>query len=336
MKKIINDSANVIGEMFDGFLEINSRYYTKIPGVTAFYYNNRRKNKVSLVVGGGSGHEPLFSGFVGRGLGDAAANGNIFASPNPAVIYQTARAVDEGKGVLFLYGNYAGDILNFDFAENLCRADGINVAHVRIMDDCASAPPERKDDRRGVSGDVFVVKVAGAACDAGLDLADVVRITEKARDNICSIGLATSPGTIPGLDKPTFEIGDDEIEYGIGIHGEPGIKREKIRHADAMVDELYEKIKEDMALSPHDEVVVLINGMGSTTLLELNIVFRRVSQRLRQDGVKIFDADANSYCTCQEMGGFFISIMKLDEEIKKYYSQPCFSPFYAKEEIIYE
>lgn len=333
MKKIINNSEDVIEEMSEGFLSAYSRYYTKIPDVNAFYYNERRKNKVSLLVGGGSGHEPLFSGFVGRGLADVTANGNIFASPNPYVIYEAAKAVDEGKGILFLYGNYAGDILNFDMAESLCTDEGIKVAHVRIWDDCASAPQERIEDRRGVSGDVFVLKVAGAACDEGLPLEEVVRVTEKARDNIRSIGLATSPGSIPGLDTTTFVLGENEIEYGIGIHGEAGIERTTMKSADEMVDILYNELKKDMKLNSEDEVCVLINGMGSTTLLELDIVYRRVAQLLKHDQVKVFDSEIKSYCTCQEMGGFFITLLRLDDELKYYYSRPCFSPYYAKEEI---
>lgn len=333
MKKIINDSSNVVEEMIEGFIAANSRYYTKIPDINGFTFNRRRKNKVSLVVGGGTGHEPLFSGFVGSGLADAVVCGNIFASPNPQIIYETAKEVDEGKGTLFIYGNYAGDNLNFDMAEELCEDDNIKTAHVRVWDDCASAPKERIQDRRGIAGDIFVIKVAGAACDEGLELEDVLRITEKARDNINSIGLATSPSSIPGLNKPIFELGENEIEYGMGLHGEPGIERTTMKPADELVNNMYLNIKKEMRLSHNDEVCILVNGLGSTTLLELSIVYRRLAQLLKKDNIKVFDSEVNSYCTCQEMGGFSITILKLDDEIKKYYCKPCFSPYYAREGI---
>ncbi len=333
LKKIINDSADVVDEMMDGFTGAYSRYYTRLPGLNAFVYNGRRKNKVSLVIGGGTGHEPLFSGFAGKGLADAVANGNIFASPNPELIYETAKAVEEGKGVLFVYGNYAGDNLNFDMAEELCSDDGIRTAHVRIWDDCASAPRERIQDRRGIAGDIYVIKIAGAACDAGLDLDEVLRITEKARDNISSIGLATSPGTVPGLDKPTFELGGDEIEYGMGLHGERGIKRTTMQPADTLVQTMYDEIGKEMRLTSKDEVCLLVNGLGSTTLLELSIAYRKLARLLDLDKVRVYDSEIKSFCTCQEMGGFSITVLRLDEELKKYYSAPCYSPYYAKEEL---
>ena len=233
MKKILNaDVSNVVEEMLAGYLSAYKKYYKKIGDYNAFKYRGSRKDKVALVIGGGSGHEPLFSGYCGAGLADAVACGNICASPNPELIYETAKAVDQGKGVLFIYGCYAGDNLNFDMAEELCQADGIKTAHVRVWDDFASAPKERYYDRRGIAGDVFVIKVAGAACDAGLPFDEVVRIAEKARDNINTIGLATSPGTLPGNDKPTFELADDEMEFGMGLHGEPGIERTKMMPAD--------------------------------------------------------------------------------------------------------
>ena len=272
MKKILNQGGDVVGQSMQGYLAAYSRYFEAVPETNCMVYKNRRKGKVSLVIGGGSGHEPLFSGFVGKGLADASANGNVFASPNPQAIVETAKAVDEGKGVLFIYGNYAGDNLNFDMAEELCEFEDIKTAHVRVWDDCVSAPRERIEDRRGIAGDIFVIKVAGAACDAGLTLEEVVRVTEKARDNINTIGLATSPGSIPGLDKPTFEIGENEIEFGMGLHGEPGIERTTMKPADELVDRMYSEIKKEMSFDKADEIAVLVNGLGSTTLLELNTV----------------------------------------------------------------
>lgn len=331
MKKILNaDVSNVVDEMLLGYLTAYRKYYKKVDGYNAFFYRGHRRDKVALVIGGGSGHEPMFSGFCGAGLADAVACGNVCASPNPQLVKEAGKAVEQGKGVLFVYGCYAGDNLNFDMAEELLQAEGIRTAHVRIWDDLASAPKERISDRRGIAGDVFVIKVAGAACDAGHSLEEVVRITEKARDHVSSIGIATLPCTLPGNEKPTFELAEDEMEYGMGIHGEPGIERTKMASAEVIVDRMYAELKKEMDLKAGEEVAVLVNGLGSTPLLELNIVYYDLYKLLCRDGVKVYDADIKSYCTSQEMGGFSITFMRMDEELKKYYDAPCFSPFYAR------
>lgn len=333
MKKILNQSGDIVTQSTQGFLAAYSKFFEAVPETNCIVYKNRRKGKVSLVIGGGSGHEPLFSGFVGKGLADASANGNIFASPNPQVITETAKAVDEGKGVLFIYGNYEGDNLNFDMAEEMCGFEDIKTAHVRVWDDCASAPKDRIEDRRGIAGDIYVIKIAGAACDAGLSLEEVVRVTEKARNQINTIGLATSPGSIPGLNKPTFELGEDEIEFGMGMHGEPGIERTTMKPANELVDRMYSELKEEMSLHSGDEVAVLVNGLGSTTLLELNTVYYELDKHLKSEGIIVHDAEIKNWCTCQEMGGFSITILRLDEELKKYYNAPCCSPYYAREAL---
>lgn len=330
-KKILNkDVSNVEEESLTGYLMAYKKYYKKIGEYNAFQYRGHRKDKVALVIGGGSGHEPLFTGYCGAGLADAVACGNICASPNPELIMMAAKAVDQGKGVLFVYGNYAGDNLNFDMAEEMCRAEGMKTAHVREWDDFASAPKERITDRRGIAGDVYTIKIAGAACDAGLDLDEVVRITEKARDNTNTIGLATSPGTLPGNDKPTFEIADDEMEFGMGLHGEPGIERTKMMPCCDMVERMYNELMAEMGLKSGDEIAVLVNGLGSTPLLELNLVYYELYKRMHRDGLKVYDAEVKTYCTCMEMGGFSITFLKLDDELKKYYDAPCYSPYYAK------
>lgn len=330
MKKIINDPANCVKETIEGFLSAYGRHYERIEGVNGVIYKQRRKDKVGLVVGGGSGHEPLFIAFIGKGLADAIAMGNIFASPDPDTISQVVKAADNGRGVLLVYGNYTGDILNFDMGEEICNEDhNIKTAHVRVHDDCASAPPDRVKDRRGIAGDVFVIKVAGAACEAGLPLEETLRITEKARDHTRSIGIATSAGSIPG-GGPTFLLPDDEIEFGMGIHGEPGIRRSKMMPADELVQVLCDKILEDMPLSAGQEVCLLINGLGSTTMMELMIVCRKTTEILLNKGIVIYDTDVNSFCCCQEMGGFSITLMGLDEELKKYYDAPCYNPYYTK------
>lgn len=331
IKKILNkDVSNVVEESLAGYLTAYRKYYKKIGEYNAFFYREHRKDKVALVIGGGSGHEPLFTGYCGAGLADAVACGNVCASPNPELIKEAARSVDQGKGVLFVYGNYAGDNLNFDMAEEMCRAEGMKTAHVREWDDFASAPKERITDRRGIAGDVYTIKIAGAACDAGLDLEEVVRITEKARDNTNTIGLATSPGTLPGNDKPTFEIADDEMEFGMGLHGEPGIERTKMMPCSDMVERMYRELKNEMELKGGEEIAVLVNGLGSTPLLELNLVYYELYKRMHKDGLKVYDAEIKTYCTCMEMGGFSITFLKLDDELKQYYDAPCFSPYYAK------
>ncbi len=331
MKKILNaDVSNVVEEMLLGYLSAYKRFYKRVGDYNAIMYRGHRKDKVALVIGGGTGHEPMFSGFCGAGLADGVACGNICASPNPELVRAAGAAVNQGRGVLFVYGCYAGDNLNFDMGEELLQAEGIRTAHVRVWDDLASAPRERISDRRGIAGDVFVIKIAGAACDAGLDLEEVVRITEKARDCLNTIGVATYPGTLPGNDKPTFELGEDEMEFGMGIHGEPGIERTKMQTAEQMVDRMYRELKEEMHLQEGDEIAVLVNSLGSTPLLELNLVYYDLYQHLKKDGIVVYDSEIKTYCTSMEMGGFSISILKLDEELKRYYDMPCYSPYYAK------
>ncbi|MDO4343579.1 MAG: dihydroxyacetone kinase subunit DhaL [Eubacteriales bacterium] len=329
-RKIINHPDCVINEMMQGFVEAFGKYYEKHPQVNAVLSRYRRRDKVALVVGGGSGHEPMFSGFVGEGLADGAACGNIFASPDPNTVYQTAKAVSQGKGVLFVYGCYAGDNLNFDMGEEFLKEAGIETRHVRVWDDVASAPRDRIEDRRGIAGDVFVIKIAGGACDAGMNLEEAARITEKARDNTYSIGIATAPAQLPGVEKPIFELGEGEIEYGMGIHGERGILRTSWQEADILTEKMYVQLMENAEIKAGEEVCVLINGLGSTTLLELSIIYRKVKELLDKDQIIVYDSDLNSYCTSQEMGGFSISFLRLDNELKKYYDMPCRSPFYTR------
>jgi dihydroxyacetone kinase-like protein len=329
MKKIINEPGNVVREMIEGFIAAYGRHYRMLENENGIVRKDK-KDKVGIVIGGGSGHEPLFIGFAGEGLADGVAMGNVFAAPPPNTVLEVTKAVDAGKGVLYLYGNYAGDVLNFDMAAELADLEGIRTRTVRINDDVASAPPERIGDRRGIAGDVLVFKVAGAAAEAGLSLDDVARIAQKANDATRSIGVALSPGTIPSSGKPTFTLAEDEIEFGMGIHGEPGIRREKLLPADELVDKLMEPLLADLPFVSGDEVVVLINGLGSTTLLELLIVNRRVAQVLQEKGISVYDTDVNSLCTTQEMGGMSITLMKLDDELKHYYDQPAFSPYYCK------
>ncbi len=330
MQKIRNRKEDVISESFEGLTLAYEKYWIRHPEVKGIISRTRRKDKVSLVIGGGSGHEPLYSCFVGPGLADAAVCGNIFASPDPNTIVKTAECTDNGKGILFVYGCYAGDNMNFDMAEELLRAKGIKTAHVRGQDDVVSQPKERFDERRGIAGALFLVKIAGAACDAGLSLEEAVRVTTKARDNIRSVGVATSPGQLPNADRPIFELPEGMIEYGMGVHGEKGVKRVPMESADKLCDTMMQAIFDDGEYKEGDEVCVYINAFGSTSVTEMAIAYRRVRQILGEKGIRVHDSDINNYFRTQEMGGFSISLLTLDDELKQYYDMPCYCPYYAK------
>lgn len=320
----------MVKESFLGLVGAYRNMYEQVEDLTAFTYRKRRKGKVSIVIGGGSGHEPMTSGFVGTGLADAVVCGQVFAPPKPDHIYRTAKAVDEGRGVLFIHGCYPGDNLNFETAAELCRFDGIKTASIKVWDDCASAPREKMEDRRGIAGFVFVLKIAGAACEMCDDLDEVVHIVQKARNSVNTIAIATSAGTLPGADRPMFEMADDVVEYGMGIHGEPGMKQVKMQPADVLVARMYSALKKEMGLRKGQEIAVLVNGLGATTLFELYTVYYDLEKLLQSDGIVVYDADVNSYCTSQEMRGFSLSFLSLDDELKEYYNVPCASPYYSK------
>ncbi len=259
-KKIINDGANAVDEMLEGALAAHSAKVFALG-----HYSPRsmiardgpRPGKVGMVIGGGSGHEPSFLGFVGKGLADAAAIGNVFASPPPDPIIECTKAVNNGAGVLYMYGNYAGDVMNFDMAAEMVAMEDIEVRTVLTTDDVASAPADQRDKRRGVAGNVFVFKAAGAACDKMLPIDECERIARKANDRTFTFGVALSPCSLPQTLKPNFTLGEDEMEVGMGIHGEPGISKEKLKPADAITDELMDKILDEMAAPKGDRVAVI-------------------------------------------------------------------------------
>ena len=327
--KIINNPANVPEETLEGFLQAYANDYVRVEGVKGIRVREP-KDKVALVVGGGSGHEPMFAMFVGKNLADASANGNIFASPDPNTILQTVRSVECGKGVLLVYGNYAGDNLNFDMAAELLEDFGIESRTVRVWDDIASAPKERITDRRGIAGDVFVIKIAGAATAAGLSLDEAYHVAAKARDNTFSLGVALSGGTIPGAAHAAFSLPDGEIEFGMGVHGEPGIRRMKLLPADEIADMLVQFILEDSGIRAGDRVCTLVNGLGSTSLAELYILNRKLTKLLQDRGIVIHDEQVGSYITCQEMAGASVTLLQLDDELQMYYDMPCWSPYFQK------
>ncbi len=318
-KKIVNDPKNVVAELLEGLVQAYHGKIKKLEGVNALVKTKLPKGKVGLLIGGGSGHEPLFHGFVGDNMADGAACGNIFAAPTPDVILEATKALNQGNGVLYLYNNYAGDNLNFDMGAEMATDVGIKVKTVRIWDDVASAPPERMNDRRGIAGDLFIIKVSGGVAATAKDLEEIYRVTAKARDNTRSMGVAVSAGSIPETGEPTFELPVDEIEIGMGLHGEPGVSREKMLPADPLVEKMMARLIPDLPFKSGDEVCLLINDLGSTTMMELLIVNRKVRQILRDKGIRVYDTVIGSFCTCQEMAGFSITLMKLDGELKKYY-----------------
>lgn len=329
MKKFINDPKDVVQETLDGLLSLYGDRFYQVQGATAIAKRNLAPDKVALVIGGGSGHEPVFLEYIGDGYGDAVCQGNIFASPSPDIIVAGAKAVERGRGVLFVYGNYAGDNLNFGMATEMLEMDDIPTKTVRVMDDVAAAPPERMEERRGIAGDFYVLKIAGAACDAGLSLEEAYRVAAKARDNTRTMGVASAPGTIPGVDKPAFVLPDGEIEIGMGLHGEPGVRRGRMKPADQLVDEMLGLILPDLPFGAGDKVCALVNGFGSTTRMELLIAGRRVRAELEKAGIILYNLQAGNYAVCQEMAGFSISLLKLDDELRKYYDWPAWSPAFS-------
>lgn len=329
-KKILNDPRHVVPELLDGLVKAYGGKVRKLEGLNALVKSDLPRGKVGLLIGGGSGHEPLFHGFIGENMADGAACGHIFAAPTPDVILEVTRALDQGRGVLYLYGNYAGDNMNFDIAAEMAADEGIRTRTVRVWDDVASAPPERMEDRRGIAGDLFVIKIAGGASAAIQDLDEILRITSKARDHTRSMGVAVAAGSIPETGEPTFELPHDEIEIGMGLHGEPGVSREKMLPADALVDRMMGQILSDLPFHQGDEVCLLINNLGATTMMELLIVNRKANQVLKAEGITAHDIVMGGFCTSQEMAGFSITLMKLDDELKKYYDMPAHSFGFTK------
>ncbi len=285
--------------MMEGYLRAYGDIIKQVEDHPTAVLKDLAPNKVGLIVGGGSGHEPIFIEYLGKGMADCAVQGNICASPSPDKILAGTIATDRGKGVLYIYGNYAGDCMNFDMAAELAEMEGIKTATVRVWDDVASAPPERMTDRRGIAGDFFVMRIAGAACDAGFNLEEVVRITEKARDNTRTMGVALTPGTIPG-EKPAFSLGEDEMEIGMGLHGEPGIRRGKIQPADKIADQMMEMILADLPFKKGDDVCLLVNGFGSTTRMEMMVMIRRASQLLDKEGITLHDVKFGNFATSRK------------------------------------
>lgn len=316
MKKIINSVEQVENEMVLGMAKAYPQYVRKLDCGNVVVRANRKEGKVALISGGGSGHEPAHGGYVGEGMLDAAVFGAVFTSPTPDQIYEGIKAVATDQGVLMVIKNYTGDVMNFEMAGEMAQMEGIKVAQVVVNDDVAVKDSLYTVGRRGVAGTVFVHKIAGAKAETGASLEEVQAVAQKVIDNVRTMGMAIRPCTVPAAGQPGFELNDDEMEVGIGIHGEPGTHREPLKKADEIVDLLLEKILADLDYSGK-EVAVMINGSGATPLMELFIVNNRVSDVLAEKGIKVYKTLVGEYMTSIEMEGFSISLLRLDDELKE-------------------
>ncbi|MDK2794068.1 MAG: phosphoenolpyruvate---glycerone phosphotransferase subunit DhaK [Caldanaerobacter sp.] len=317
MKKLINNPESVVKEMIEGLLAAHPNYLRKLENINVIVRKDAPvEGKVGLVSGGGSGHEPAHAGYVGYGMLDAACPGEVFTSPTPDQIYEAIKAVNGGKGVLLIVKNYTGDVMNFEMARDMAQMDGIEVDEVVVNDDVAVENSTWTQGRRGIAGTVFVHKIAGAKAQEGASLKEVKRVAEKVIANVRSMGMALTPCTVPAAGKPSFTLQEDEMEIGIGIHGEPGTHREKIKHVDEIVEHLMDKIINDLPYKSGDEVAVMINGMGGTPLMELYIANRKVAEILKEKDIKVYKTYVGEFMTSLEMSGFSITLLKLDEELK--------------------
>lgn len=329
-KKLINDPLKCADELFEGLVYAYDGKARRV-GTRSIVMNDLRPDAPALLIGGGAGHEPIYHGLIGKGMGDGAAVGEIFAAPPPDIVLEATQAVNRGKGVLYLYGNYAGDVMNFDIGAELAAEEGITVKTVIINDDVCSAPPDQKGNRRGIAGLVPVVKLAGAAAATVDTLDELVRIAQKAVDNTRTVGVSTKPGSIPATGQPTFELADDVIGLGMGIHGEKGVGLIPMCTADELAEKILTLLfADDLPLGAGDEVVFFVNSLGATHMMELLIMLRGAKPILEKRGLKVHHTIVDSIVTCQEMAGVSFTITKLDAELKKLWDMPCESVGYTK------
>ena len=333
MKKILNDPDRFVPEMLDGLLKAHPDQLAGVPVGNALGIVRADApvlGKVALATGGGSGHLPVFLGYVGKGLLDGCAVGDVFASPSAEQMLEVTRRIHGDKGVLYIYGNYGGDVMNFDMATELADLEEIKVRTVLVADDIASAPSGEAARRRGVAGMVFAFKIAGAKADRGGTLDEVEAITRKALAHIRSMGVALSPCTVPAAGRPTFTLGEEEMEIGMGIHGEPGVRREKLQTADQITERITHALREDMPLASGDSVAVMVNGLGATPPEELYILYRCVYDLLTRDDIAIHRAYVGEYATSMEMAGASLTFFKLDAELQDLLDHPARSPFFVQ------
>ena len=331
MKKLINKPGEIVNEVIDGFVAANKDRVKRIDDYTIIARKDLPiSDKVAIVTGGGSGHEPLFLEYVGKGMADAAAHGQIFASPSSAIILEAIKATDGGKGVLLVVANYAGDVLNFGMAQEMAIDEGHKVDQVRINDDISSGPKDKREGRRGTTAIPIVLKIAGAASSAGMEFEPLKALVQKAVDNSRSLGVSLSACTLPETGMATFTLEDGKMEFGMGLHGEAGIKKVDLMTADETTQTILDLLIADLPFQKDDEVVALINGYGSTTKMEMFIISKKMHSYLGQKGISIYSTEIGEFCTSQEMAGISITLFKLDTELKKYYDMPCEAPGFKK------
>ena len=329
MKKIINNADNFVEESISGLVKSYPEIYKYSSETNKVLMRSvKGNNKVGLVSGGGSGHLPLFTGYIGKGLLDSCAIGNVFASPSVDEISTAIKSANSEKGVLCIYGNYGGDVMNFDMASEMLEMEDIKVESIVVADDVASASKEEKEKRRGVTGMLYVFKTTGAIAESGADFDEVKRVAVKTNENIRTMGIALTPTILPQAGKPTFEIGDDEMEIGMGIHGEPGIRRGKLKSANEITEELSEKLLNDIDLNKGDKVSILINSLGATPHEELFIVADKFNNILNDNGIINSKSYVGRYATSMEMAGMSITILKLDDELEKLLLEESNCPFW--------
>ena len=326
MKKLINAPEAVVNEALAGMAAAHGDLLRVIEPNVVVRVDAPRLGKVGIISGGGSGHEPMHGGFVGRGMLDAACAGDVFTSPVPDQMLAATKAVDGGEGVLHIVKNYTGDIMNFELAAELAQEEGIKVTSVVIADDVAVQDSLYTAGRRGVGGTVLAEKIAGAAAEEGQDLATVTALCQRVQDNVRSMGMALTSCTVPAAGKPTFEIGDDEMEIGVGIHGEPGRERRALASADEITEALMTPILDDLPFSSGDRVLAFVNGMGGTPLIELYVIYNKVAQMCADRGLKIERNLVGSYITSLEMAGASITLLKLDDEFTRFWDAPVRTP----------
>jgi len=330
MKKILNDPKNFVPEMLDGLLKAHPDQLAHAGGDVHCIVRADAPvmGKVALATGGGSGHLPVFLGYVGKGMLDGCAVGDVFQSPSAEQMLEVTRRIHGGRGVLYIYGNYGGDVMNFDMAAEMAGMEDIEVRTVLVKDDVVSnSDPEK---RRGVAGMVFAFKCAGAKADQGGSLDEVEAVARKALANLRTMGVALTPCIVPQVGKPTFTLGENEMEMGMGIHGEPGVSREPLKTADEIATRMLSAIRSELVLAAGDRVAVMVNGLGATPPEELYIVYRKVHDLLGSDGVRVHRAYVGEYATSMEMAGCSLTVFKLDDELAALLDHPAHTPFFTQ------
>ncbi len=331
MKKFLNKPEDFVDEMIEGIMAAHPDKLKYVDDdlrcvVTA----TEKKGKVGIATGGGSGHLPLFLGYVGDGMLDGCSVGGVFQSPSAEQMLKVTKAIDSGAGVLYIYGNYGGDVMNFDMAAEMAEMEDIRVLQVVAGEDVASSKKGEEYKRRGVAGIFFVYKIAGACADTMAPLEEVKRIADKVCENVRTMGVALSPCIVPEVGKPSFSIEEGEMEIGMGIHGEPGIEKGPIKSADEIVQQMMDAIIEDLPYERGDEVAVLVNGLGATPKEELYIMYRKIDMILNEKGISVFHVYAGEFATSMEMAGASISLLKLDDELKEYLARQASTPFFEQ------